>query len=230
MKYFVLMSVLFLTSCGEKKSNSGIEQKMEILGIEKTNELFRYQDNRIKKEIPHTYEKFQERLKLIGEFKNKLKEGHTISQKETDAFTALFDDVANFMGFPNNYFYLLETNEDNATNQYKYFMLIENYIYQLLNDDLSYSKIRVDGLEPFVFPDKKIYKMGETVNIMVGLKAFFLENPLIIEVNGNEIPLGEDSEIHLKAEGRGTRHLQGILKYNLVDETEVPFEVTFEVE
>lgn len=233
MKYLILIGLLFFASCtsNHEQERDIINQKLEILGIEKTNELYRYGRDIIKMEIPKQYEKYEERLELIGHYKNRLRKDETIQIEEVEHFASLFEEEGNRMGFPNNYFHLLEVNKDNALNQYKYLMLIENYIFQLLNTELNFTGLRVEALQPFVRTDNRTYKLGETVNLEIGYMVFSPDDTIFVNIEGKEYQIKENEWIKLKANKRGKNKIHGSFKSNyFIDLVEIPFVATFEVE
>jgi|GEM_PF-3968647 len=231
MKQIVLLIFLTLFSCSQsndEENNKNLD--LEINVIEETNHLYRNNVEILKAELPKTFQSNENILLKIKKFKTDLRENKLIEKTEMDDFLSLFLKFENHAYFPNGYLHLLKHSKT-PQSQYKYVMLIENYLYQSMLYKLQESFVRFNFIQPFALTNNEKYKLNDEVLVKVGFAGINTFKPyeIIIDHKHHLIDsvkkVGQD--IRLKANKRGNNKIKGILKY---EDTEVPFFVNFEVE
>ncbi len=237
MKQIVFLSFVFFFSCNQADNSTQEEIRqlqLEISAIENTNKEFRYDINILKLELPKTYESNKDILTKINRFKTNLRDSKQIDANEIDRFLLMFEKFKNYAHFPGGYLQLLKDSKT-PLNQYKYVMLIENYLYQTMFDEHRGSFIRFSSVQPFVFTNNEKYKLNDEVKVRVGFLGFNEFNPYEVIVNNQKYSITKIEDVSnaiiIKAEKRGENKIEGILKYKLSKEmVETPIIIQFDVE
>ncbi|HUH35492.1 MAG TPA: hypothetical protein VL022_06660 [Moheibacter sp.] len=148
-----------------------------------------------------------------------------LSKNEINILTKKLESEINSSDILKTYFRQLKENTNQQ--QYKYMVLIEDFVYQKMISALQEVYLQSENFAPLVFTDKKEYNTGEDVSIFI---VFNSNEPIEIVLNGRSVLIDNISFIQLKAEGKGNRTVKGLLRYQLNHEkAEAPFEVTYEV-
>jgi len=236
MKQIVFLSFVFFFSCNQADNSTQEEIRqlqLEISAIENINKEFRNNISILKLELPKTYESNKGILTKIKRFKTELRDSKQIDANEIDRFLLMFKKNENYAYFPDGYLQLLKDSKT-PLNQYKYVMLIENYLYKTMFDEHRSSFIRFTAVQPFVFTNNEKYKLNDDVKVRLGFLGFNEFNPYEVIVNNQKYSITkiEDASntIIIKAEKRGKNKIEGILKYNSQEMAEIPFSIQFDVE
>lgn len=237
MKQIVFLSFVFFFSCNQADNSTQEEIRqlqLEISAIENTNNEFRNGINILKLEIPETYELNKGILTKIRRFKTELRDSKQIDANEIDSFLLMFKKFENHANFPKDYLQLLKDSKS-YLNQYKYVMLIENYLFQTMFDEHRGSFVRFSAVQPFVFTNNERYKLNEEVKVRVGFIGFNKFNPYEVIVNNHKYSFTKiedlSNAITITAEKQGENKIEGILKYKLSQEmVEIPIIIQFDVE
>ena len=237
MKQIVFLSFVFFFSCNQANNSTQEEIRqlqLEISAIENTNNEFRNGINILKLEIPETYELNKGILTKIRRFKTELRDSKQIDANEIDSFLLMFKKFENHANFPKDYLQLLKDSKS-YLNQYKYVMLIENYLFQTMFDEHRGSFVRFSAVQPFVFTNNERYKLNEEVKVRVGFIGFNKFNPYEVIVNNHKYSFTKiedlSNAITITAEKQGENKIEGILKYKLSQEmVEIPIIIQFDVE
>lgn len=202
-----MLSMACLSNRSNQQDNSDLSQK------------------KIKIELLESCQKKEQLLKEIGEFKVKLRKDEVLSKNEINILTKKLESEINSSDILKTYFKQLKENTNQQ--QYKYMVLIEDFVYQKMISALQEVYLQSENFAPLVFTDKKEYNTGEDVSIFI---VFNSNEPIEIVLNGRSVLIDNISFIQLKAEGKGNRTVKGLLRYQLNHEkVEAPFEVTYEV-
>src|SRR5690606_33958854 len=130
MKQIVFLSFVFFFSCNQADNSTQEEIRqlqLEISAIENINKEFRNNISILKLELPKTYESNKGILTKIKRFKTELRDSKQIDANEIDRFLLMFKKNESYAYFPDGYLQLLKDSKT-PLNQYKYVMLIENYL------------------------------------------------------------------------------------------------------
>lgn len=230
------MSIFFL-SCSQSTMDEqdGSDQlKIEIGSLETLNKNYRNNMPVLENELPEGFASFKKHLNKISDFKEKLRKGESIQQQEINDFIKNFEKHENYAYFPHGYINLLKQSENLYLEQYKYIMLIENFIYQDLIQELTGSFFRFDIVAPYARTDKQEYKLNEDVEVIVGFSGLNTRKPYKIKLEGENYVIDSleklTKPIMIKASKRGNNIKTGELEYNLNNETvKIPFQLNFDV-
>lgn len=231
MKRFLILALLsiFITSC-----SGNLDLVKEITAIEAINHEFLSNREVLKTEVPESYRKNERILQKAENLKIKLKEKKVLSKSELNDFISEFNSKVSLSNFPVAYISLLQKAKDSTQKQYKYLLLLENFIYQEMISELQNSYYRFDAIKPFAFTNKEVYQSGEDVEILIGFMGINTKKPYEIVIGGIGIPVDNIEsgpfKITQKAEGKGLRNVSGTINYYSANElVNLPFEVSYEV-
>lgn len=237
MKQIVFLSFVLFFSCNQADNSTQEEIRqlqLEISAIENINKEFRNNISILKLELPKTFESNKGILTKIKRFKTELHDSKQIDADEIDRFLLMFKKNENYAYFPRGYLQLLKDSKT-PLKQYKYVMLIENYLYQTMFDEHRGSFIRFTAVQPFVFTNNEKYKLDDDVKVRVGFLGINEFSPYEVIVNNQKFSITKIEDVSntiiIKAEKRGENKIKGILKYKLSKElVEIPIIIQFDVE